>query len=295
MISVLIPTHNYNVYPLAKALEVQFLNSKITYEIICRDDLAIDSLIENEKINLLKHATFVFVKKGNGLSENRNKLASIAKYDYLLFIDGDSALPDKSFIDRYLSVIKNNIDIIYGGRIHPKTVLKHQKLRWKYGRLREDLTALERGKDKYKYLFFNNTLIKREFFNTIGFEKSITQYGHEDTILAYKISLKKASVIHINNPVLHNDIDSNITFLNKSKHSLENLNTIYKTNLIDYRFITFLKIFSKIKKFKLHYLAALFHVLFASLLEKQLTSKRTLIFIFNLFRLSYFSHINLKK
>ena len=141
----------------------------------------------------------------------------------------------------------------------------------------------------------NNTLIKKSVFNQIEFEKSITQYGHEDTIFAFKASRIKANILHLDNPVLHGDVDLNQTFFLKSHKSLENLNLIYKTKLIDPNFVTFLKIFYIIKRFKLNYLFAFSHKMFYPVFERQLTSKNPSIIIFDFFRLSYFCHINLKK
>ena len=38
MMSILIPTYNYNAFPLVKAIYEQAQNIDIPFEIICRDD-----------------------------------------------------------------------------------------------------------------------------------------------------------------------------------------------------------------------------------------------------------------
>ena len=80
MLSILIPTYNYNVYPLAYQLEQQACASNIIFEIICFDDGSTSKLnLENEKINTLKNSKFIALKKNIGLSNNRNKLAESAE------------------------------------------------------------------------------------------------------------------------------------------------------------------------------------------------------------------------
>jgi len=296
MLSILIPTYNYNAYPLAFQLVEQASEAKIDFELICFDDGSNSNLnTENEKINALTNCRFIAKKQNVGLSSNRNALVEASKYEFILFIDGDSIIPDNKFILRYLNAIETNTDIIYGGRIHPNIIEDARKLRWRYGKEREDLLPVERRKNKYKCTLCNNTLIKKNVFNQIGFEKFITQYGHEDTIFAFKASTIKARILHIDNPVLHGDVDLNDVFFFKSHKSIENLNLIYKTKLIDPNFVTFLKAFGKLKKFKLNYLFAIIHKIFYPIFKLQLCSKNPSLVIFDLFRLSYFCYINLKK
>ena len=296
MLSILIPTYNYNVYPFACQIEKQAIKSKIDFEIICFDDGS-NSIInlENKKINSLINSQFIARENNIGLSNIRNALAEASKCSNLLFIDGDSLLPNEQFIIRYKKALKENTAIVYGGRIHPKKVDANRKLRWKYGIFREDSTANQRNKNIYKNVLFNNTLIKKKLFNSIGFEKSISKYWHEDTVFAYKLSKTKASILHIDNPVLHGDVDINQVYYQKTHQSLKNLDSIYKTKMIEPEFTTFLKVFMKLEKFKLNYLFALFYKILSPFFTFNLTSKYPSLYVFELFRLSYFCNINLKK
>ncbi len=296
MISILIPTYNYNIYPLVKCLENLAIKAKIDFEIIAIDDGSNSNLnIENDKINLLVNSRFIAKKENVGLSQNRNNLVSLSKYKYLLFIDGDSKITNKNYINNYLVALDQNPDVIYGGRVHPNKVEPNRKLRWKYGKQHEDSKAIERRKIGYKSVLFNNTIIKKSIFETINFDKNITKYGHEDSIFAYQLSLKKAKVLHIDNSVLHNDVDMNEVFFRKTQRALENLNYIYKNEIIENEFITFLSFFSKISASRINYLFAIGYKIFNALFRLNLTSNNPSLFIFNIFRISYFCHINLKK
>ncbi|WP_406683350.1 glycosyltransferase [Seonamhaeicola sp. MEBiC1930] len=295
MLSILIPTYNYNAFPLVSKLEELVFNTELKYEIICIDDGSNSPHnTENEKINELRHCQFFSLNKNIGLSNNRNELARVSKYENLLFIDSDSVIIDTNFINKYIEFIKN-ADVIYGGRIHPKSVSSNRKLRWKYGIKKEDQTVSQRNQNPYKCVLFNNTLIKRNVFNKIGFEKAITQYGHEDTLFSYNLYKIKANIKHIDNPVLHGDVDLNDVYVNKTIKGLKNLNFIYTKELIEPNFITFLRIFKKIERFKLNYIFALINKLCYSIFKSNLKSNNPSLYIFELFRLSYFCAINLKK
>ncbi|MEP5340495.1 MAG: glycosyltransferase family 2 protein [Algibacter sp.] len=296
MISILIPTYNYNAFPLASDIEKLIIKTTFKFEIICIDDGSKSALnIENKKINSLANGQFIASPTNVGLSINRNNLAKLAQYEFLLFIDSDSEIINDDFISNYIKEIVKNPDVIYGGRIHPEHVESERKLRWKYGKRREDTHYSKRLKNKYKSVLFNNTVIKKTVFNKIRFNNSITQYGHEDTIFAYNLSLINANIKHIDNNIMHGDVDLNHVFFNKMHKSLENLNYIYTQKIINPNFITFLQVFIKLKKNKMHYLFSWIHKIFYPFFKTNLTSNNPSLNIFNLFRLSYFCNINIKK
>jgi len=296
MLSILIPTYNYNVFPLAKSLEKIAVDLQVPFEIICRDDGSNSALNkENQNINQLTNCRFIEAETNKGLSTNRNEMADASLYEYLLFIDGDSVLIDGNYLKNYVEALKDNPDVVYGGRVHPDKVEAKRKLRWKYGIQHEDTKASERRKNKYAATLFNNTVIKKDIFNTIYFEKDISEYGHEDTLFAYQLNLTKANIIHIDNPVLHGDVDYNYVFFRKTHNSIKNLNYIYTKNIIDPDFVKFLKVFSKLKKHKLHYVFSLVHKILYPLFSINLKSNQPSLLVFNLFRLTYFCHINLTK
>ncbi len=288
MLSILIPTYNYVIFPLALELHRQCLESKIAFEIIAIDDGSNSKLNEeNKAINSLENCVFTSLNKNVGLSVNRNLLANKAKYTNLLFIDGDSVVINPNYVKNYIDAIENT-DIIYGGRVHPETVSSpNQKLRWKYGRNVEDKTASQRYLAVYKTLMFNNTLIKKDCFNQIKFDPNLTKYGHEDTLFAYQASLSNLKVKHIDNPIEHGDIDESSIFISKVKNSLNNLDLLDKERKIDPGFIKILALHHFMKSYKLDFVAAYFFKFFNKILFKQLVSKNPSLFLFNGYRIGY--------
>lgn len=295
MLSILIPIYNYNVYPLALELHKQCLESGIEFEILCQDDASGSNFnLINENINSLSCSSFKTLQKNIAHRENRNSLANQAKYDYLLFIDGDSNIINANYIINYLENIQN-YDIVYGGRIHPEICpSEKQKLRWKYGKFVEDKTTENRKKTPFQSLLFNNTLIKKDCFNKVKFDLFLKKYGHDDTQISYQLSLLKVKVNHINNPIEHGDIDTNSLFLLKMKNSLENLKYLYEEKKIDKNFSKLISLLLLVNKLKLTYFISKFYLLFEKPIFKQLEGNNPSLIVFNLFRIGYLCSLKQK-
>ena len=255
MLSILIPIYNYNVFPLVSELHKQCLESGIAFEILCQDDASFSVLnVENEKVNTLSHCSFVALTQNIAHRANRNSLVEKSNYEYLLFIDGDSNIIHRDYIKKYLSQL-NGFDVVYGGRLHPeKCPSNHQKLRWKYGKFMEDKLANKRKELPYQSLLFNNTLIKKECFNKVGFDKSLIKYGHDDTQLSFQLSLLSSKVNHIDNQIEHGDIDTNYDYYSKTKESVQNLVYLTHENKIDVRFNRLYRLYLTLQSFHLAFL-----------------------------------------
>lgn len=292
MLSILIPIYNYNVYPLVLELHKQCLECEIEFEIVCQDDASGSDLnVENEKINLLSNSSFKTLKENIAHRKNRNLLAENAKYNYLLFIDGDSNMISSNYISNYIQNTYN-FDIVYGGRLHPEICPSDmQKLRWKYGKYTEDKTFENRKKTPFQSLLFNNTLIKKECFNKVKFDSFLIKYGHDDTQLSYQLSLLGAKVNHINNPIEHGDIDNNSSFISKMKSSLGNLIYLYEEKKITQNFSKLISLLLLLNKLKLTYFVSKFYLLFEKVIFKQLEGNNPNLFVFNLFRIGYLCNL----
>ncbi len=296
MLSILIPIYAYNVLPLVTELQKQCEKELLEYEILCQDDASFSECnIENERINLLPNCSFVALSKNVAHRENRNKLAEQAKYEYLLFVDGDSICSSPTYIQKFISSI-NNFDVVYGGRLHPSTCPSDkQKLRWKYGFYIEDQLADARKKRPYSSLLFNNTLIKKECFNQIKFDRNMKKYGHDDTQLAFELNLLQASVLHIDNQIEHGAIDTNSIYLNKTKESLENILQLYDEQKISISFLRIVTLLDFLKRSKLFYPISILYVFFEKQLYKNLVGNHPNLLFFTAFRVGYLCQLLRKK
>jgi hypothetical protein len=292
MLSILIPIYNYNAYPLVLELHKQCLKCEIEFEILCQDDSSGSNMnIENEKINFLSNSNFKTLKNNIAHRENRNSLAIRAKLDFFLFIDGDSNMISKNYIANYISNLEG-FDVVYGGRLHPENCPSdNQKLRWKYGKFIEDKTVENRKKAPFQSLLFNNTIITKESFNKVKFDSHLIKYGHDDTQLSYQLSLLNVKVNHIDNPIEHGDIDTNSTYLKKSKSSIENIIYLHGDKKITHNFSKLISLLLLLNKLKLTYFVSKFYLLFEKVIFKQLEGNNPSLFVFNLFRIGYLCNL----
>jgi glycosyltransferase involved in cell wall biosynthesis len=292
MLSILITVYNYNLYPLVQELHKQCLECNIEFEILTQDD-ASGSILnnENQKINSLSNCYFGILEKNVGYRENRNLMAAKAKFDYLLFIDGDCNILNNNYIKKFIDNIKD-FDAVYGGRLHnEKCPSDNQKLRWKYGRFVEDKSAENRKKTPYQSLLFNNTIIKKEWFEKIKFDNSFRNYGHDDTQFSYKLMLLNAKINHIENPTEHNDIDFNEVYLTKMQGSLNNLYLLYKEKKIANNYGKLVSLIHFLKITKLSFLVSIIYKIFKELIFKNLKGKNPNLKIYNAFRIGHLCSI----
>ena len=296
MLSILIPIYNYNAYPLVLELHKQCLECKIDFEILCQDDASKSVLnSENDKINSLSNCNFTELKVNIAHRQNRNSLASKAKFENLLFIDGDSIIIRNNYISNYVSWL-NDFDIIYGGRLHPENCpSNNQKLRWKYGKFIEDKSVEKRKLSPFQSLLFNNTIIKKDCFNKVKFDSHLTKYGHDDTQLSFQLSQFNPKLIHVDNPVEHGDIDSNIEYILKTKSSLENLIKLFEEGKINKDFSRLILLLLILNKMKLTYLIFVFYKISEGFLSRNLEGNNPNLFIYNIFKIGYLCSISIKK
>ena len=288
MLSILVPIFNYNVYPLVLELHKQCSECKISFEILCQDDASNSTWnAVNETVNTLSHCSFVSLKENIAHRANRNSLAAQAQFEYLLFLDGDSNVIHYNYIKNYLDQL-HDFDVVYGGRLHPASCpYGNHQLRWKYGKFIEDKIAVERKKNPYQSLLFNNTIIKKVCFNLVKFETNRKKYGHDDTQLAYELSLLQSKVNHIENPVEHADIDTNLVYVNKTKASLENLIALYEEEKIAITFVKLLRLYDFLQKTKLTFIISKAFTFLEPILMKNLTGNQPNLVLFNCFRVGY--------
>lgn len=296
MLSILIPIYNYNAYPLVMELHKQCMECAIDFEILCQDDASKSVLnSENEKINSLSNCNFTELKVNIAHRQNRNLLANKAKFENLLFIDGDSIIIRNNYISNYVSWL-NDFDIIYGGRLHPENCpSNNQKLRWKYGKFIEDKSVEKRKLAPFQSLLFNNTVIKKDCFNKVKFDSHLTKYGHDDTQLSYQLSQFNPKLKHIDNPVEHGDIDSNKEYLIKSKSSLENLIELYNEGKINKDFSRLISLLLLLNKLKFTYLISVFYKISEGILKRNLEGNNPNLFIYNTYKIGYLCKISTEK
>lgn len=293
MLSILIPTYNYNVFELAKVLNKQAIDSKIEFEIIVLDDGSIKFHDENNKINELEFCSYEILENNMGRSAIRNFLAKKANFDNLLFLDSDTFPIDTNFITNYCSQINKGYEIIYGGiKYQNEKPKKTQLFRWKYGIKREAISVEIRKKNPYLRLLTLNFMIKKAVFKKVIFNESIPNLRHEDTLFSYNLKQQKILVEHIENPIYHLGLDEFEIAIKKENESLIALKFLIENQLIPSDYISLSKLFYRLKKMKLLIVLKVFYKITKPFFLKNLASKNPSLFIFDIYRLGYLGSLS---
>ena len=296
MISILIPTYNFNVFPLVQNLFQQCKKAEIHYEIMVLDDASTDkkTVEKNSRINKLANCSFQVLEENIGRSKIRNLLAEKANYDWLLFLDSDTFPSNSNFIQKYIDTLSNEISVIFGGISYPEKTSENFSLRHKYGSERESLPLTERLKNPYRSFITMGFAIKKEVFETIEFNENLAVYGYEDSVFGYELQEKNISLLHIDNPVIHLNLETNADFIKKSKLALRNLMDFYESGVIDGKTVKILKTYLKLKKINLLFGVRWFYRFSKNRLLKNLNSPKPSLFLFDLYRLGYLSSLKRK-
>ena len=287
MLSILIPAYNYNVTKLVGDLHTQAKSLDIDFEIIIAEDGSQTFLEENQNLQSLPNVVYIGLKENIGRAKIRNFLAKTTKYPYLLFMDCDVKVIDNQFVKKYLDILP--ADVVIGGYAYSQTAPeKTQILRWQYGLQREVKSANERNKMPNKSFSTFNFLIKKEIFNTVQFDESISGYGHEDTMFGWELKKKNIMVLHIDNPLLQESPDETAVFLKKTENSVQNLWLLYQKTPDKKDFSKdnhLLKTYISLKKYRLTFLISPFFGLFGKYLYKNLCSEKPRMMFFDLYKL----------
>ena len=298
MISILIPTYNYNTFPLVKEIWGQATAENINFEIIVGDDKSTDFEIikKNQEINSIKNCSYYsnIVNLGRGC--NRNELLKKAKFEWILFLDCDVLPKNSNFIKNYIQCIQSNSNSVYfGGLIYDLKKPKNEEmLRWVYGHKRESVSLEKRKLKPYETTLTSNIIIKRAVLEAYPFHVEIKNYGYEDLVFILELKKNKINIHHVDNPVYHLNLEKSIVFITKFESSLRNLKFLTDSAIIEPKDTRFSTLFLKLKKYRLSVFFAFSFTFLKTFYIRNLTSKKPSIFIFDLYRLSYFCKIKSK-
>lgn len=298
MLSILIPTYNYDITRLVKSLVDQLQEQTIAYEIVVADDCSPDQNMvqKNKTIERFHFCRFIPLQNNIGRSAIRNFLAREANFDQLLFLDADVIPKNKEFIKKYVHMLPTDSDVVYGGIVYQENKPdKDQVLRWKYGNEREAIAVNERKEKPYINFLTLNFLIKKSVFDQIEFNEEIPNLRCEDTLFAMESKKIKLKVDHVENPVIHLGLETSQIFLKKSLESIEVRQSFVREKILDPDDTKITKLARKIKRMKIDPLFIVFYKITKSYFEKNLLSDSPSLLYFDLYRLGYYFQNEEKK
>ncbi len=223
-VSVLIPVRNQDARPFVRQL-LALDRPGIGLEILLADDASgppfgkWHRLLEGEGVR-------VFLLEQNlGRAGVRNFLARRARSPWLLFADADSAVVHSDFFLRYARAARQ-AQVVVGGTAYAEAPPAERalRLRWHYGRHREQQPASARRRRPWASFRTHNFLIHKAAFEQVGgFDEEVRAYGHEDTLFGESLRRMGIEVLHIDNPLLHTGLEPASAFLDKSRQAVATL------------------------------------------------------------------------
>ena len=295
MISICIPTYNYNVEKLVADLSQQCKAAAIDFEIIVLEDGSDERHVaENKSIENITGAKHVVNSKNCGRSITRNTLADMAKGDKLIFIDCDSEIPDNQYITSYLE--HRDYDVVCGGTTYKEIQYSPEiSLRYTFGTKVEKTPASQRNQAPYSAFTTNNMMVSKKVFERIRFCESLRKYGHEDSLFGFDLQKNNIAILHIDNPVIHTGIESNEIFLAKTRAGIENLVAMRHMQEVSPDFFEHIRLYrhyAKLKKMCLLWTVKLTFAIWNKSIERHLLrAKQPKLLIFNLYKIGYLCKI----
>jgi glycosyltransferase involved in cell wall biosynthesis len=288
MLTILIPIYNHKVVKLVKALMRQCKKTRLDCEILCFDDGSNKKTrYENSILSDFFGVNYTELSENLGRARIRNWMARSASGRYVLFLDCDSKIVRKDFIERYIQCIEK-YDIVSGGRIYNKKPprAKSKRLHWEYGRKSESMTASKRSKHPYMFFHSNNFLVRREIVEKYPFDENIVGYGYEDLLWASQLHKAGYEIMHIDNPVEHMGLEKADIFLRKAKKSIENLLALNQGGQNIETRLT--RIYEFMRQYQLVGIFKRYYALKREKIEKGLLSENPGIFSLNMYKLNYY-------
>lgn len=288
MLSICIPVYNYNALPLAKEMVRQAEIEGVDFEILCYDDGSTLFEEQNKRTGSLTNVTYKKFSSNIGRTAIRQKLANNAKFDWLLFVDADMMPRTGQFIKDYLVHQKKSPEraVFFGGYAYKRTVKSKKLLRYKYGKKREEIAAKIRSDKPYKNVLSGNVFIKKSLFFEVNAVLQ-NRYGL-DPLFSARLQDLKIVPSHIDNEVYHNGLETNSSFLEKSKEGAKTIGWLYHNNHINNHQSQLICAYEWLRKWKL---LGVFKTLSQCAIkptEKLLSIGKAPLILFDFFRLYYF-------
>ena len=213
LMSVLIPFLRDDPCDLLACLDGEAAALKGRVEIVLLDDGSADPTltqsITSRVMGMQLPVRLITLATNVGRSIGRNRLAEQARGQSLLFLDSDMRpdLPD--FLQVWLALVMDrNPAVAFGGfsllqaPTDPRFAV-HRAMAARSDCLDHHTRAL----DPEKHVYTSNLLVRRDVFDTEGFDPDFAGWGWEDVEWAMRVS-RKHPVLHPDIPATHMGLDT---------------------------------------------------------------------------------------
>ena len=294
MLSILIPTYNFDCSSLVHALLKQCESLKaqqqyeFDFEILVADDASPrkEFVACYEWMREHSYCHFYPLEKNLGRAKIRNYLASLSKYPYLVFIDCDALVCTDDFVENYWKN-RDIADIVCGALRNLPACPSGGQLRYFYEKAAEKHRGVEyRNAHPYTYFTTFNVLFHRSVLESVQFDERCTEYGYEDALMGVVLEKRGYKVCHIDNPLIHNGIDPSAIYLEKIETSLRVLRRLGEPMQSASALVCLQR---KLQSYHLLPLVHLIYHIFRPLIHKNLVSGHPSLSLLKFYKLGYYS------
>lgn len=297
MLSIIIPTYNYVCLQLVSDLAKQCLayrsqsTTPFDYEIIVADDASPNrqTVEANRPINNLEGCRLVERKVNVGRAYLRNWLIDEARFNYILMIDSDALVCTDNFISNYWEH-RDDANVICGSLRNLQIPCPQgYELRYRYEHHAERRRQLcDPNKNPYRRFTTFNVMVNRKSIGNLHFDERCQEYGYEDTLFGLILEDMGYTVRHIDNPLIHNGLDTNDSFLEKTEASLR---TLSKLQGIMQKFAGASHVYDDLESFHLHRLFRRIFKFFKPSIRRNLLGRNPKLLLFNIYKLGYYAEL----
>lgn len=287
-ISILIPIYNSVCVNQVKELSAQAQKLNVDYEIIVADDDSPnkEAVRGNEVINDIPNCQYIVKTTNTGSAATRNFLAEKSQYPWLLFIDCDVVISKPSFLYTYLLYMDVNAEVINGGIAVADLPEMAGNLRYRYEKAAEaEHTAAKRQQQRYQEFRSTNFMIRRDVFLQNPFDERFTKSGYEDVLFGKNLKRNNTPILHIDNPVVMTEFETNPDYVAKTER---NLRTLYQFRGDLRGYSRLLTLVSGVHIPAIWGLMRLWHRMFGATERRNLCGSRPYLLVFKLYRLGYY-------
>ncbi|MBQ2366461.1 MAG: glycosyltransferase family 2 protein [Bacteroidaceae bacterium] len=300
MISIIIPTYNYNCVSLVTdlaaqgdALVARYGVDQFDYEIIVAEDGSTDALLieDNSRITAIPKARHICRKENVGRARIRNFLVSQARLSHVLIIDSDAVVFTPDYLSTYWEM-RHVADVVCGSIQSPTVCPYGCELRYKYEEAARDVRQMAyREAHPYAHLSTFNILFHRYVFDQTQFDERCTEYGYEDALMGLMLEKLGLTVEHIDNPLIHDGMDPNAVYLQKVETALRTLHHLGEPM---HSASPLVRLVRRIKRWHITPLCRLAYRLTRPLLYRQLMSHNPSMTCLKCYKLGYYLMLDKK-
>ncbi len=239
LLSILIPTYDHDVVQLCAELlaDMSALPVGLVELIVLVDGnpgRTGQQAVIAEATHLRQPAAWALAASNIGRSMARNCLASLARGQYLQFLDADS-LPDApGFVGRSIAELQaittySQPVILCGGRTGKRLAPAPADARLfeRHCQKREWISPAERNLDAASSFLSANFVVPSNVFRDVPFDEAFRGWGWEDTEWALRAS-QIARIHHVHNSVSHMEYHRDADWLRRIERAAENYALLYE-------------------------------------------------------------------